>query len=39
MSHEEAKRLVDHHEHKPPHKNLFTTGHEIGGTSADRKSG
>jgi hypothetical protein len=23
---DEAKQLADHHEHKPPHKNLFTTG-------------
>jgi len=36
---EEAKRLADLHEKKESHKNLFSTGHEIGDTSADRKSG
>jgi len=32
---EEAKRLADHHEHKAPHKNLFTSGRK---TAEDRKS-
>jgi hypothetical protein len=38
---EEAKRLADHHEHKMPHKNLFTKGLKPGDASksADRKSG
>jgi hypothetical protein len=37
---EEAKRLADYHEHKAPHKNLFTTGQKAGDDSkpADRKS-
>ena len=40
-AYEEAKRLADLHENKAPHKNLFTTGHEIGDDAepADRKSG
>ena len=27
---EEVKRLVDLHEHKAPHKNLFSTGRKVG---------
>ncbi|MGB7788237.1 MAG: hypothetical protein WBL42_05700 [Methanoregula sp.] len=34
----EAMRLADLHEHKAPHKNLFTTAQEIGDTGPDRKS-
>ena len=30
---EEVKRLADHHEHKAPHKNLFTTGRNAGDDS------
>jgi hypothetical protein len=38
---EEAKLLADRHEHKAPHKNLFTTGRKTGEDlkSSDHKTG
>ncbi len=38
---EEAKLLADRHEHKAPHKNLFTTGRKAGDDSkpSDNQSG
>ena len=38
---EEAERLANHHEHKAPHKNLFTTGRKADNElkSSDNKNG